>query len=84
MITGSSPERYALQHAMMDAWYAFMRTGNPNHAGIPKWQPYHVQQHPTMLWDNTCRVVDDPAREERMAMSAMPAYRADGSRVKSS
>jgi len=83
-ITGSSPERYALQHAMMDAWYAFMRTGNPNHAGIPKWQPYHVQQHPTMLWDNTCRVVDDPAREERMAMSAMPAYRADGSRVKSS
>lgn len=78
-ITGKGADRYILQNQMMGAWHAFMKTGNPNHAGLPQWQPYDVKDHPTMIFDNTCRVVNDPAREERIAISACPPYNADGS-----
>lgn len=79
-ITGKGADRYALQNQMMGAWHAFMKSGNPNHAGLPQWQPYDIKDHPTMIFDNACRLVNDPAREERIAISACPAYRADGSR----
>ena len=79
-ITGKGSDRYALQNQMMGAWHAFMKSGNPNHAGLPQWKPYDDKDHPTMIFDNTCQLVNDPAREERIAISACPAYRADGSR----
>jgi len=79
-ITGKSADRYALQNQMMGAWHAFMKTGNPNHSGLPQWKPYDAKDHPTMIFDNNCRLVNDPACEERIAISACPAYRADGSR----
>ena len=79
-LTGTGKDRYALQVGMMGAWHAFMRTGDPNHHGIPRWMPYNLAERPTMIWDTACRPVNDPAREERIAISACPAYRADGSR----
>ena len=79
-ITGKGADRYALQDQMMGAWHAFMKTGNPNHSGLPQWKPYDAKDHPTMIFDNNCRLVNDPASEERIAISACPAYRADGSR----
>ena len=79
-ITGKGADRYALQDQMMGAWHAFMKRGNPNHSGLPQWQPYDAKDHPTMIFDQQCRLVNDPAREERIAISACPAYRADGSR----
>lgn len=79
-LTGTGKDRYALQVGMMGAWHAFMRTGDPNHHGIPRWMPYNLAERPTMIWDTACRLVNDPAREERIAISACPAYRADGSR----
>ncbi len=79
-ITGKGADRYALQNQMMGAWHAFMKTGNPNHSGLPQWKPYDAKDHPTMIFDNNCRLVNDPACEERIAISACPAYRADGSR----
>ena len=65
---------------MMGAWHAFMKSGNPNQAGLSQWNPYDDKDHPTMIFDNTCQLVNDPAHEERIAISACPAYRADGSR----
>jgi para-nitrobenzyl esterase len=79
-ITGKGADRYALQNQMMGAWHAFMQTGNPNHSGLPQWKPYDAKDHPTMIFDKQCRLVNDPAREERIAISACPAYRSDGSR----
>ncbi len=79
-ITGKGSDRYALQNQMMGAWHAFMKTGNPNHAGLPHWKPYDANARPTMIFDNHCRLVNDPGSEERIAISACPAYRADGSR----
>jgi para-nitrobenzyl esterase len=80
-LTGTGSDRYALQERMMDAWYAFMKSGNPNHKGLPQWKPYDAGDRPTMIFDNECRLVNDPAREERIAIGACPPYRADGSRL---
>jgi para-nitrobenzyl esterase len=52
---------------MSDAWAAFARTGNPNHKGIPKWEPFHENTRATMIWNNECKAVNDPYREERLA-----------------
>ena len=80
-LTGTGADRYPLQQRMMDAWYAFMRSGDPNHRGLPQWNPYEAIDHPTMIFDNTCRLVNDPASAERIAISACPPYSADGSEI---
>jgi para-nitrobenzyl esterase len=69
-MNGSGPERYPLADKMSAAWAAFARTGNPNHKGIPKWTPFTLDKRTTMIWNNECRVADDPSREERLARIA--------------
>src|SRR5258708_11785055 len=66
-LTGDSPTRFALAETMSRTWLAFARTGNPNHEGIPNWPPYSVNQRPTMMFDNHCRVQNDPYQAERLA-----------------
>jgi para-nitrobenzyl esterase len=66
-LTGDSPARHVLADKMSRAWLAFARTGNPNHGGLPEWPPYSVEQRPTMIFDNECRVMNDPYRDERLA-----------------
>jgi para-nitrobenzyl esterase len=75
-MVGSGAERQALADKMSNAWVAFARTGNPNHKGIPKWAPFDNNQRATMIWNNECRSVNDPYREERLArtqISPQPA-----------
>jgi len=57
------------------AWVAFARTGNPNHKGLPNWPPFSANERPTMIFNNECRVVNDPYREERLAMNALQPAR---------
>jgi para-nitrobenzyl esterase len=71
--TGNSKARYALQDQAAGAWVAFARTGNPNHKGLPNWPAYDAEKRATMIFDTPCKVVDDPGRDERLALSAMPA-----------
>jgi len=68
---GDGKERYALQDRMSTAFVTFARTGNPNHKGIPNWSPYTPVQRATMIWNNECRVVNDPYREEKDAIAAV-------------
>ncbi len=72
-LTGSGQDRYALADKMSAAWVAFARIGNPNHKGLPEWPAYALDKRATMIFDNQCRVVNDPGREERLAMSALKA-----------
>jgi para-nitrobenzyl esterase len=55
------------------AWAAFARTGNPSHSGIPKWPAYDTKTRATMIFNYECKVVDDPGRDERIAISALPS-----------
>ena len=66
-LTGDSPTRFALAEKMSRTWLAFARTGNPNNERIPNWPPYSAAQRPTMMFDNQCRVENDPYGAERRA-----------------
>ena len=69
-MTGAMQDRYALAHRMSAAWAAFARTGNPSHADLPTW-PAFSAAYPTMILGDDCRVVNDPNREERLALKAV-------------
>ena len=66
-MVGSGPERYPLADKMSGAWAAFARSGNPNHKGIPQWEPFTEARRATMIFNNECKAVNDPYREERLA-----------------
>jgi para-nitrobenzyl esterase len=56
---------------MSAAFAAFARTGNPNHADLPKWPAFTARTYPTMVFANESKVVNDPNREERLALKAI-------------
>ena len=53
---------------MSAAWVAFARTGDPNMPQLPRWPAYSAAPRDTMLFNNDCRVEQDPDREPRLAM----------------
>jgi para-nitrobenzyl esterase len=63
---GASAQRLA--DKVSGAWVAFARTGNPNYASLPHWPTYDAATRATMILNDECRVVNDPGKEERLAM----------------
>jgi para-nitrobenzyl esterase len=57
--TGDTPEAQKLAKTMATAWANFARTGNPSQPGLT-WTPTNPDRCPTMVFDNQCRMVDDP------------------------
>jgi para-nitrobenzyl esterase len=49
--TGGGPDAQALADVMSEAWIAFVKTGNPNHKGMPKWDPVTPGKVNTMIFD---------------------------------
>lgn len=70
-MTGMGKDRYPLQDKMSSAWAAFAKSGNPNHKGLPNWPAFNTATRDTMVFDNDCRVVRDPHKEERLALAAL-------------
>jgi para-nitrobenzyl esterase len=64
-IVGTREDRHALAKVMSQTWRAFARTGDPNHEGLPRWEPYDTERRPTMLFDMPARLEYDPRGEER-------------------
>ncbi len=62
--TGNTPEAQALARKMATAWANFARTGNPSQPGLV-WEPADPVRCQTMVFDNRCRMVDDPEGEVR-------------------
>lgn len=67
-LTGGGAEAMALADKVSDAWIAFARTGNPNVPKLPHWPAFTAKERATMVIDNVCKVVDDPLKEQRLAM----------------
>jgi para-nitrobenzyl esterase len=65
------PEAYALEERVSSAWTAFARSGNPNNTRIPSWPAYSVAKRETMLFNNECRVENDPQHDARLAMEKL-------------
>jgi para-nitrobenzyl esterase len=67
-MTGGGPEAMALADKISDTWIAFARTGDPNTPKLPHWPAYDAMDRATMVIDNVSKVVNDPLREQRLAM----------------
>lgn len=67
--TGNTPEAQTLAKKMAAAWAAFAATGNPSIPGL-SWEPASPETNRTMIWDNECRMTDDPDGDIRKIISA--------------
>ena len=52
-----------LADVMSSVWAQFAHTGNPNTAGLPKWQPYTAQNGELMVFDYDCHILNNPDRQ---------------------
>jgi para-nitrobenzyl esterase len=64
-LTGDAPNRQELADLLHTTWLAFARTGDPNTPALPHWPTYDTDRRATMLFNNECRVVNDPQSAER-------------------
>ncbi len=62
--TGNGPQAQALATKMATAWARFARTGDPSQPGLP-WASFDPARCQTMVFDDVCRMVDDPEGEMR-------------------
>jgi len=59
-LTGGLPEALDLASKISGAWAHFARHGDPNHPGLPSWPAVSDKKLPTMIFDTTCRLRDNP------------------------
>jgi para-nitrobenzyl esterase len=57
--TGNTPEAQKLAKTMATAWANFAAIGNPSQSGLA-WPPADRGTMQTMIFDNHCRMVNDP------------------------
>jgi para-nitrobenzyl esterase len=58
-IYGERPDAQKMADRHAGAWVAFARTGNPNHAGIPQWDPYSPDARNGMIFADDTRTEKD-------------------------
>lgn len=71
-LNGSAPDVAILADKVSAAWAAFAHTGSPGTSALPHWPAYDTKSRATMVFNDDCKLVDDPGRDERLAMSALP------------
>jgi para-nitrobenzyl esterase len=65
--TGNTAEARALASKMASAWAAFARTGDPSTHEL-KWAATDPTRIQTMIFDNHCRMANDPEGEARRVL----------------
>jgi para-nitrobenzyl esterase len=63
-MTGQSADAYRLGEMMSKAWMAFARSGDPNHAGMPRWARYDLLRRETMYFAKDSHSISNPKRAE--------------------
>jgi para-nitrobenzyl esterase len=63
-ITGARADRQQLADLMSEAWLAFARNGDPNHAALPAWKPYTAERRDTLIFDVPPHAEQAPRQEE--------------------
>ena len=71
-MNGTGADLAPLAERVSAAWAGFARTGNPNARGLPHWPAYEASTRATMIFNDECKVVNDPGKDERLAISALP------------
>jgi para-nitrobenzyl esterase len=57
---------------MSETLLAFAKTGNPNNALIPRWNPYSMEKRETMIFNVPTTMENDPRGGERELYSRVP------------
>ncbi len=70
--TGNGPQAQHVADTMSDALLAFARHGDPNHRGLPEWQPYALDRRQTLQFDAQSHLGDDPRGGERRLYQQAP------------
>ena len=68
---GTGKEQQPLADKMSAAFVAFATTGKPATKLLPEWPAFNLETRPTMVFNNECKVVNDPYHEERLAIEAV-------------
>jgi para-nitrobenzyl esterase len=71
-LTGDGEEARAVSHTMQQALLAFATRGDPNHGGLPRWEPYTLPRRATLVFDVNSGLVDDPRGAERRLFARVP------------
>ena len=71
-LLGTSPTLQSLADKVSGAWTAFANTGNPSQKGLD-WKPYNAADRPTMVFNDECKMVNDPGKVARLAQLQLPA-----------
>ena len=71
-LTGNSETARNMAALMSEAFIALARTGTPQHAALPDWQPYTMENRETMVFDWPPRMENDPRGEERALFATVP------------
>jgi len=64
---GTGADLQPLADKVSGAWTSFARTGNPSQKSLP-WPAYNTSDRPTMVFDDQCKIVNDPGKQERLAL----------------
>jgi len=70
-MNGTGADLRPLADKVSGAWTAFARTGNPNIASLPHWPAYDTKSRATMVFNDDCKLENDPGKDERIAISAL-------------
>lgn len=71
-MTGDGAEARTVAAQMSSTLLAFAATGNPNHPGLPHWEPYSMEKRATMSFAAPSKLVYDPRGEERRFVEQVP------------
>ncbi len=66
--TGGGAKPRELSQKMSGSLVQFMKNGDPNGGGLPKWPAYTAENGELMFLDDNCEVQLDPDREARKAL----------------
>jgi para-nitrobenzyl esterase len=69
-LTAGGPDAQALADKVSEMFIAFVRTGDPNtpKSQLPTWPKFEPRTRPTMVFDSTPSLENDPIREQRLAI----------------
>jgi para-nitrobenzyl esterase len=70
--TAGGADARRVSDTMQGALLAFARSGDPNYAGMPIWEPYVPPRRQTMVFDEESKLVDDPRGAERRLFEKVP------------
>lgn len=66
-LVGDAADAPEVSRALMTAFVAFARTGDPDNPRMPHWAPFEAVTRTTMVVDTRCRAVGDYLRGDRIA-----------------